>query len=158
MRAASTLVSMLVIRNRYDNRKMPLVIGSAELADDEFLAAFHACTLDPTLFRHGDHLRLAWLYVHRGPLEEAVLRVRTEIKAFAASHGASQKFHETMTEAWVRLIATHSESSFENFIKENESRLNGALLHRFWSPEVLASDEARVAWVPPDRHPLPQAG
>ena len=136
---------------------MPLVFGSASLADNEFLAAFHTCTLDPAMFRHADHLRLAWLYVHQEPLEEALIRVRTEIQAFAPHHRASHKYHETITTAWVRLIATHSETSFESFIQENESLLNGELLHRFWTPEALASDEARNAWVPPDRRPLPTA-
>jgi hypothetical protein len=134
---------------------MPIIIASAEVKDEEFLAAFANCTLPPSSFRHGDHLRLAWILLHRTPFDEALLLIREGIQRFAAHHGASHIFHETTTIAWVKLLATHDETSFEEFIAKNEHRLNLDLLHRFWTPAVLDSEAARIGWVPPDKEALP---
>lgn len=134
---------------------MALTLASAHLNDDEFLEAFHSCRLENAQFRHADHLRLAWIHLRRRPFEEALQQVRAGIQKFAIHHGVPQLYHETITVAWMRLLATHHELSFETFLSENENRLNKDLLHRFWSPELLASDEAKAAWVQPDREPLP---
>ena len=134
---------------------MAVIVASADVSDDEFLAAFASCTLPPSSFRHGDHLRLAWILLHRKPFDEALLLIREGIQRFAAHYGASHIFHETITIAWVKLLATHDETSFEEFIAKNEHRLNLDLLHRFWTPAVLDSEAARTGWVPPDKQALP---
>jgi hypothetical protein len=134
---------------------VPLVLASAHLSDEEFLQAFHSCRLLNSEFHHADHLRLAWLHLHREPAEVALAKVRAGIQKFAAHHGATQLYHETITTAWVRLLGTHHEGSFDEFLRENEARLSKELLHRFWSPEVLAGEEARARWVAPDRRELP---
>ena len=134
---------------------MPL--ASHSLTDDEFLAAFHSCRLPKEQFHNLDHFRLAWLHLHRESQPEAETRVREGIIAFAAHLGASKKYHETITVAWLRLVATHREPTFEEFIRKNEAILNLDTLHRFWSPELLASDRARREWVPPDLQELPRA-
>jgi hypothetical protein len=132
------------------------VLATAHLSDDEFLEAFHSCRLQTFEFRHADHLRLAWLHLAREPFETALDRVRSGIQAFAKHYNLSGLYHETITTAWMHLLATHSENSFEEFLVANESFLNSNLLHRFWTPEILASREARNSWVPPDRHELPK--
>jgi hypothetical protein len=134
---------------------VPLVLATAYLGDDEFLEAFHSCCLRTSEFRHADHLRLAWLHLEREPFDTALDRVRSGIQAFAKHHNLGGLYHETITTAWVHLLATHEERSFDEFLAANESRLSSSLLHRFWSPEKLASGEARNSWVPPDRQELP---
>ena len=135
---------------------MPLVLATAHLGDDEFLEAFHSCRLRTSEFRHADHLRLAWLHLAREPFETALSRVRGGIQAFAKHHNLTGLYRETITTAWVHLLATHGENSFNEFLTVNESRLTSNLLHRFWMPEILASREARSRWVPPDRSELPK--
>jgi hypothetical protein len=134
---------------------VPLVLASAHLSDEEFLEAFHACRLLNSEFHHADHLRLAWLHLEREPLEAALAHVRAGIQKFATHYGAAHLYHETITTAWVRLLATHHENSFAEFLRENEARLSKELLYRFWSPEVLAGEEARARWMAPDRRELP---
>jgi hypothetical protein len=95
--------------------------------------------------------------VHRLPLEQAEETVRATIQAFAQRHGVPGLYHETITRAWVRLIATHHETSFGEFLEANEYRLNRELLWRFWTPEILGSEMAKRQWVEPDRHALPPA-
>ena len=135
---------------------MALVLASAHLSDEEFLKAFHACTLPNSQFRHADHLRLAWLHLHRSGLPEALELVCKGLRRFAEHHRAGQLYHETITTAWVRLIATHHEATFEEFLHENAARLTVPLLHRFWTPDLLMSETARQQWVPPDRMSLPE--
>jgi CDP-diacylglycerol--glycerol-3-phosphate 3-phosphatidyltransferase len=132
------------------------VLATAHLGDDEFLEAFHSCRLRISEFRHADHLRLAWLRLAREPFETALVSVRSGIRAFAKHYNLTGLYHETITTAWVHLLATHRESTFEEFLTANEPRLNSTLLHHFWTPEVLASREARRHWVPPDLRDLPQ--
>jgi N-formylglutamate deformylase len=132
------------------------VLATAHLSDDEFLDAFHSCRLRPSEFRHADHLRLAWLHLAREPFETALDRVRNGIHAFAKHHNLSGLYNETITIAWVHLLAAHEERSFDEFLTANEFRLSSDLLHHFWTPEILASPEARSRWVPPDRQELPK--
>jgi hypothetical protein len=136
---------------------MTIVIGSAHLDDGQFLRRFHGGGLAAECFRHGDHLRLAWLHLHREPLGDALESVRAGIQSFAAQHGAAHIFHYTLTTAWVRLLATHDEPDFTQFLRENQHRLNRDLLQRFWSPDALNSEAAKRGWLAPDREPLPSA-
>src|SRR5262245_48961518 len=122
---------------------MALNLASAHLTDDEFLEAFHSCRLEK--FRHADHLRLAWIHLHRQPFEEALQQVRAGVQKFAAHNNVPQLYHETITVAWMRLLALHHEASFEEFLTINEPRLGKELLFRFWSPELLDSTQARAA-------------
>jgi hypothetical protein len=134
---------------------MAIVVASSDLSDDEFLAAFANCTLPPSSFRRGDHLRLAWLLLHRKSFDEALTLIREGIKRYAAHQGAAQLYHETVTIAWVQLLATHDEPTFEVFLAINAQRLNINLLHQFWTPAVLESEAAKRDWMQPDRTPLP---
>jgi hypothetical protein len=129
--------------------------ASSALSDAEFLAAFQACSLPPSCFHHADHLRLAWLHTHQHPLQTAIDNVRCGIQAYARHLEKPDLYHETLTIAWVRLIASHDEPSFDEFLRLNEYRLNKDLLHRFWSPERLGSEQARKAWLAPDKMQLP---
>jgi hypothetical protein len=132
-------------------------LASHGLTDDQFLAAFHSCRLPKEQFHNLDHFRLAWLHLHRESQLEAEIHVCQGIIAFAAHLGATQKYHETITVAWLRLLATHPEPTFEEFIRKNEAKLSLDTLHRFWSAEILASQRARREWVPPDLQELPHA-
>jgi N-formylglutamate deformylase len=125
------------------------------MTDAEFLMAFHECSLSPASFRHADHLRLAWLHVHQHTLETAVSGVCRDIQRYANHLGKPEIYHETLTIAWVRLIASHDEPTFAEFLLQNAYRLNGELLYCFWSPERLQSETARREWLAPDRMQLP---
>ena len=136
---------------------MALSLASAHLSDDEFLEALHSCRLPRDQFANADHFRLAWLLLRSAPLDEAEQKARDTIRGFGALYGKADRYHETITLAWMRLMATHCESTFEEFLRKNEPNLNLATLHLYWTPELLASEEARTKWLPPDRQSLPAA-
>ena len=134
---------------------MPVAIASAHLDDATFLAAFADGTLPLASFRHGDHLRYAWLQLHRAAFDDAVQNIHAGIQHYAEHHGVAHIFHYTLTRAWIMLLATHPEPTFSDFLRHNEAWLNKDLLHRFWTPEALASPAAKTSWLPPDRESLP---
>jgi hypothetical protein len=75
------------------------------MQDDELVRAFESAELPAEQFSHAAHVRVAWCYLRRAPLPEALARFIASLQRFAAAHGASGKYHETVTVAYVLLIA-----------------------------------------------------
>lgn len=121
--------------------------------DREFVEAFEACTLPPDLFPHRAHVRLAWLYLREQPLLDTLTRYSQGIRRYAGSLGASAKYHETITWAYLFLIHERMQRAdhptFEDFATANPD-LFGPLLERYYAPETLASELARTTFVLPD--------
>ena len=128
----------------------------ATLSDSAFVHQFEQKTLDPTHFNHIGHIRLAWIYLQSHDLEEASNMTCSGIKAYAESLGAKDKFHYTITCALVQIIYSslqeHSDKSWEAFVERNQDLVADALqiLHQHYSSELLFSDSAKNAFVPPD--------
>ena len=124
------------------------------MRDRDFVEAFESCTLPPDQFPHRAHVRLAWLYLRDGSLLEALTRFVEGLKRYAASLGATAKYHETVTWAYMFLIHERMErepcESFEEFASANEDLFNG-ILEKYYRRETLASEHARRAFVMPDR-------
>jgi hypothetical protein len=110
-------------------------------------------------FGHREHLRLAWRELREHEREVALARIETAIRHVAAAHGAPDKYHRTMTEAWAALVGHHLAEepglTFDAFLERFPGLLDGGLLTRHWSAELLASPAARATWVDPDLRPLP---
>lgn len=81
------------------------------------------------------------------------------IRAVAVAHGAPQKYHATITAAWVRCVAVHRErwpaDTFEHFIEINADLLDPTLLEHPFTRELLFSEAARTGVVEADLRPLP---
>lgn len=72
--------------------------------DSEFIDAFESGALPPAEFRHRDHVRLTWLYLHRHERGEAERRLMDGLRAFAIRAGKPGKFDGPLTMAWVEAI------------------------------------------------------
>jgi hypothetical protein len=131
-------------------------------ADDRaFVSAFERCELDA--FRHRDHVRLAWAYLREHGRAEAARRTRDGIRRFAEHHGAATKYHETMTIAWLALVAdalaaSADEDDFERFLDANPRLLDAGALAEHYSPDRLRDDRARHEFVEPDLRPFGEGG
>src|SRR5438477_12439726 len=98
-------------------------------ADDEFMDAVEACTLPNAAFHHRDHLRLAWIYVCRFGYAAGSERMAASIRRYAAHQGATEKYHETITRAWMDLVqhavsSANQPASFDAFIAANTDLSN----------------------------------
>jgi hypothetical protein len=134
--------------------------NTTELTDLEFVRAFEACELSNESFHHRDHIRLAWIYLQSYGALEARRRMAAAIRKFAALHGNSEKYHETITLAWLRLVAdamtrVPRETSFDTLTTVSPELLDKRTIEKFYSTAALASETARTSWVEPDLQPLP---
>ncbi len=130
------------------------------MGDADFLAAFENCSLDKDAFTHAGHVRLAWLCLQaESSLPRAAARCATAIKRFAGHHGASMKFHHTLTLAFMHLLHARfqAQETFAVFCARNPELFENAkaLIATHYSDTVLADQKARTEFIPPDRAPLP---
>jgi len=118
------------------------------------MAAFEAGTLDPAAFHHADHVRLAWAHLQAFPVTAALERFCAGIRRLAAAAGKADRYHETITWAYLLLIhermeRTGRELPWPEFARRNEDllRWKPSILEEYYPPEVLASDLARRVFV-----------
>ena len=128
--------------------------------DSEFCEAFEALKIPNELFHHREHIRLAWIYYCKLSQKEALLQVEKGIRVFAKHHGAAEKYHHTITLAWMRLVwhaARHAPNArdFQTFTAAHPELFRAERLEDYYSPAQLKSDAARRDWIEPDLRPLP---
>jgi hypothetical protein len=111
-------------------------------------------------FGHREHLELAWRYLRGGDLPRARRQMSAAIRHVARSHGEPDRYHHTITLAWLHLVAVDARrsraSTFDEFIAANPELLTRDLLDHHFSGAALAG--ARRAWVEPDLLELPPVG
>lgn len=129
--------------------------------DLDFLEALENGSLPESEFTHRNHLRAGWLYLERHPLPEAAMACALAIQKYATGAGAPDKFHLTLTLAFMHIIAdlraVHPADDWEAFLAvcPDLQRDAKALIAQHYSESLLASEQARRTFVPPDREPLP---
>jgi hypothetical protein len=131
-----------------------------ELDDQEFEAKFAACALDPALFTHEAHLRLAWVHITKYGVNKAVTNITAQLRAFVKSVGAEHKYNETVTVAAIRAVyhfmLRSRTQNFRNFIGENIRLKNNfrALLGAHYRTDIFQSEKARQAYLEPELLPF----
>jgi len=127
--------------------------------------AFTTRTLVRAHWIHEAHLRVGlWHLVQYGEAE-ALERLRIGICALNDAHGVVNSersgYHETITWAFLRLLADVRRQHPPSMAPDALATLvvaalsDRAVLHRHYSPELLASPHARRMVMAPDRAPLP---
>lgn len=129
-------------------------------ADEEFRASFERCEIPNHAFRHRDHLRLAWIHLRRSDPDTASVLVGESIRRFAEHHSAGRKYHETLSRAWVRIVAlaiaeTPDARGFDALLEARPHLLDKKLPLKHYTPRRLWSDLAREQWTEPDLLPFP---
>jgi hypothetical protein len=123
-------------------------------ADVAFLAALEEGTLAPAEFGHRAHLRAAFLYLGRHDFSGACVAMKRAIQGFAARLGKSTLYHETLTVAYLALVAERRAAeppdvAFEDFLGRYPELLERAFLERYYPRGDLDSPEARATFVLP---------
>jgi hypothetical protein len=127
--------------------------------DVEFVARFEDGTLPSEKFHHRDHVRMAWLYLSRYPLLDALAKFSSALRRFAAAHGRPNLYHQTITWSYLFLINERRErlgtsQDWQKFAEANADLFewnDGGVLSQYYRPETLQSDFARQVFVLPDR-------
>ena len=123
------------------------------MTDDELVRAFEAGDLDP--FPHALHVRTAWCYLRRYPLLIALARFSVALRRFAAGKGKPERYHETITVAFMLIIADRLSRShdltWEQFAARHPDLLQWppSVLAPFYADEMLASPRAREVFLLP---------
>jgi hypothetical protein len=100
---------------------------------------------------------LAFSYLEKYSVLNALQRFSCALKKFAAAHGKTQLYHETITCAYFFLIhermARGETVTWEEFARENPDLLiwKGGILNFYYRDATLKSDMARKVFVLPDK-------
>jgi hypothetical protein len=133
--------------------------GTLHLTDEELVREIEACTLGVE-FHHADHIRLAWIYLRMMPLPEAEERMAGTLLRYSAHKGKPDRYHHTMTLAWMRLVAATRRSTpeicvFDEFMAAYPHLADAKALSKYYSEGLLEMPAARAGWVEPDLSPIP---
>ena len=130
--------------------------------DCEFVAAVESCAIPCSDFHHADHVRLAWIYLGNHSLIDAIDRFTQSLRRFAVHCGVPEKYHETITWAYLLLIhermrRADAPCGWESFRAANVDLFDWkpSILERYYAPHTLRSDFARRIFVLPDRGTFP---
>lgn len=119
-----------------------------------FQSLFDEAMAGAPRFGHREHVHLTWLAVREHGTHQATAIVDDGIRA-----AGGDKYHATITRAWVELVGYHVaeevQPDFDAFLRTNPALLDKTLLTRFYHPETLAAPAAKAAWVAPDKKAFP---
>jgi hypothetical protein len=128
------------------------------MTDDDFLTQLESCTLPEDRFHHADHLHAAWLYLTRFPATEAISRFSEVLRAYAASLGKADRYHQTITWAYLLLLNERIQRSqpcatWDKFAALHPDLFDwkNSILLKYYRPETLDSPLARQVFLMPDR-------
>ena len=118
------------------------------------LAAFLHDEINARDFRHADHVRMAFEVLARHPFLEAAAAVSVALKAMARRAGNAGAYHETITLAFLAVIAERRAAAkfedYDAFAAANPDLLDKRVLARWYGPDKLRTEVARRMFVLPD--------
>ena len=123
---------------------------------NDLLDKFIDTTLPSEEFHHQQHVQVAWMFVRNHGMPAALAEFTAAIKRFADAKGATGLYHETITWAFLMLIADRQArrpaDTWTEFAEANADLLmwKPSILDRYYSKELLASELARRTFVMPD--------
>jgi hypothetical protein len=122
------------------------------MTDAEFLVSLESGTLPESEFNHAGHVRAAWLYLRQGSFPAALAKMSGTLRNYAAAHGKPDRYHETVTVAYLALINERrllrgDGGGWRGFLEQNHELLERRLLTHYYRPETLASPAARRVFI-----------
>jgi hypothetical protein len=126
-------------------------------ADCPDLDRFMRGEVDACAFPHREHVRMAFEMLRRHDFAETVWHFSRTLRAMAAKAGKPQAFNQTVTIAFLSLIAERLEhgypADFAAFQHDHAELFDKNALARWYRPERLASEAARRTFLLPDCAP-----
>jgi hypothetical protein len=127
-----------------------------KLSDKDFEEQFEKSVLDPAIFSHEAHLRLAWIYINKYGLNKALGYIPTQIQNYVQKLGATDKYNHTLTIASIKVvnhfICKSRSVDFAEFILEfPRLKYNFKdLLDCHYSFDIFSSKNAKKRYLEPD--------
>ena len=127
---------------------------------DTLIRRFEDGSLPRSEWTHEKHIVMALWYMTRHPRDEATRRIREGIQRYNLSQGNLTGYHETITLAWIAVIARFLAgcdrmAPFESLARDLLASCGHKdYLLTYYSRDRLLSDEARHHWLAPDLRPL----
>jgi hypothetical protein len=126
-------------------------------ADCPDLGRFVRGEIAAASFPHREHVRMAFEMLRRYDFAETVLQFSRALRTMAHQAGKPQAFHQTLTIAFLSLIAERLEGGewddFDAFARANTDLLDKSSVARWYRPERLASESARRTFLLPEPAP-----
>jgi hypothetical protein len=124
------------------------------MTDEDFLHALETCSLPGEEFGHAGHVRAAYLYLQGGDLAVTLARMQRAIRQYAAFLGKPDRYHETITVAFLALIQQHicergNAGNWQAFARDNPELFAPNVLLRFYPRAQLESELARRIFLLP---------
>lgn len=124
----------------------------------EVIENFENCKIERGTWGHPEHLILAFYYATNNDFETALNKMRDGIfnllKSFAVDLSKEMPYHETLTVFWMRTIFDFTKSvnkdSIVSLVDEMIEKFDKDYPLKFYSRELLFSDEARAKFVRSD--------
>ncbi len=131
-----------------------------DYSDDQFLEKFISGSLNPGLFSHEAHIRLAYIFISRIGEERAIDETCSAIKGYVDHLKIEGKYHETITVVAVKLVAKamrdQSYDDIRAFLDSNPDLINRfkEIVQSHYSFDVFNDSSARAQFVEPDLLPF----
>jgi hypothetical protein len=134
--------------------------AGCELLDDAALVArFEALAIAPAAFGHREHVRLAYAMLRGADFGDAAVRFRRALRRFAEAAGAPAKVHETLTWAYLAVVARRmaedpAAATSHALVARHADLVDhrgGALARHYDVAAITASPLARAIFVLPER-------
>lgn len=135
-----------------EKKELPLT-DDLEVAD--LVIRFESGELPEAYWTHRSFLAVAVSYLHQLSFDGAFERMRGRLKRYLGRLGKAGEYHETTVKFFMLRIQNDIDAgTFCHYLYEEVDRLAGTcgmdLINEYYSSGILASDEARSAWVEPD--------
>jgi hypothetical protein len=118
------------------------------------LDAFLERRVELANFRHADHLQVGFELLKRNDFPTAAMLFSQALKQMTAKAGKEAVYHETISLAFLSLIAERSalnpDLDFDAFKVANPDLLDKSVLGHWYSKERLRTDLARRTFVLPE--------
>ena len=120
---------------------------------------FEEGAIDPGQFDHEAHVHLAWSYLQKYDLEDAIAKFSEALRRLTRKLGIPSKYHETITWFFLILIAERKalpgSNDWPTFKRQNPDLFttNPSVIGNYYSGERLGLSIARSQFVLPDRLP-----
>ena len=118
--------------------------------------ALERCEVPEGGFPHARHLRIAWVYLSESPsVDDAVARMTSTLRRFAASVGQAEKYSDATTRFWMHqaaaVRAVMPDADVDAAVRAYPRLLDKNAILAYYSNDAAPAGSSHPSGNPPDR-------